>query len=142
MLFGKFVILAALLGVPGEDHRQHRVAGDFNGDGFLDNAYASVISEDDWYLVVHLDVLSDNGEIVVLDQHTPSVPIDEIQLDVMPPGEYKTFCGLAPDECEADAPHKITLTSDAIYLIVVEASSSLIYWDAASRSFVRHWLSD
>ena len=142
MLFSKFLILAALLGTPPEDDRQHLISGDFNGDGYLDNAYASVYGDDAWSLVVQLDVLGDDIEIVILDQHTPSVPVSEIKLEVMPPGEYVTFCGRAPGECEPDAPHKITFTSDAINLIVLEASASLIYWDATSESFVRHWLSD
>ena len=29
------------------DHRQHLVSGDFNDDGYLDNAYASVYGDDD-----------------------------------------------------------------------------------------------
>ena len=142
LLSGKFIILAALLGVPGDDDRQHLVSGDFNGDGYLDNAFASVYGENEWSLVVQLDVLSDTTEIVVLDQHTPDVPIDEIRLEVMPPGEYVTFCGLAPDSCEPDAPHKLTLASETIHLIVLEASSSLVWWDEASESFLRDWLSD
>lgn len=124
------------------DDRRHLIAGDFNGDGYLDNAYAGVVNGDEWHLVVQLDVPGDDVEIVALDEHTPGVPIDEIKLEVMPPGDYVTFCGRAPGECEPDAPHEITLTSDTIHLIVPEASASLIYWDATSGSFLRQWLSD
>lgn len=136
------IVLGTLLGAPAEEHRQHLLSGDFNGDGYLDNAYASVYSEDQWRLIVHLDVLGDDGEIVVLEQHTPDVPISEIDLEVLPPGEYTTICGQVPDQCEAGKPHKITMESDGIYLIVLEASASLVYWDEESTSFVRHWLAD
>jgi hypothetical protein len=135
-----------LIGARGEfllnDDREQIIAGDFNGDGYLDNAYASATGDDDWHLVVQLDVLGDDVEIVVLDEHSPSVPIDEIKLEVMPPSEYVTFCGRAPSECEPDAPHKVTVTTDSIYLIVLEASASIIYWDSKTESYLRHWLSD
>lgn len=124
------------------DHRHHLVSGDFTGDGYLDNAYASVISEDNWSLVVHSDVLNDDGgEIFVLDEHTPSVPVSEVRLEVMPPGEFETSCGRI-GQCDAGELDAITMPSDGVYLVIIEASASLIYWDPKSESFVRHWLTD
>lgn len=128
-------------GFGSTDNRHHLVSGDFNGDGYLDNAYASVIG-DVWHLTVHLDVLAEVGEIVILDEHTPDVPVEEIRLEVRPPGCYLTFCGRAPGECEPSEPHRIQMPSDGILLQVLEASASLIYWDEAQGRFVRHWLSD
>lgn len=135
-------MVAALCGESSGDHRHHLISGDFNGDGYLDNAYASVVSENEWNLVLHLDVLGDEGEIIVLDEHTPDVPVDEIWLKVFPSAEYETFCGLAPGECKDRKPAKVILTADGIYMHVLEASASIIFWDAESRTFVRHWLAD
>lgn len=125
------------------DGRRHLVSGDFDGDGRLDNAYAATLSEDKWTLVVHFDVSNDNGgELVVVKQHTPDVPVDDIRLKTWPPGRYKTLCGVAPEGCEPGEPIEVVLLSDAILLLVLEASASLIYWDVGSREFTRHWLSD
>ena len=109
---------------------------------YLDNAYASPYGEEGWRLVVYLDVLSDSGEIVVLEQHTPDVLIDEIRLETKPAGEYTAFCGLSPADCEPEAAQHIRMPSDGIFLVVIEASASLIYCDPALNMFVRHWLGD
>jgi hypothetical protein len=134
-------VYAGLAPLKGDD-RQYLVSGDFNGDGYLDNAYASAYGKDEWRLIVHLDVLSEDGEIVVLDRHTPDTPIEEVRLETRPAGKYLTVCGQMPKACDADSPRSFSVQSDGIYLLVIEASASLIYWDRPSSMFVRRWLVD
>jgi hypothetical protein len=135
--------ISKAFGDDGDDYRHQLVSGDFNGDGYLDNAYAGVVGIDNWTLVVHLDVLNDDGgDIVLLDQHTPDVPVDEIRLETRPPGTYRTFCGYAPEECEPDIPGELSLSADGILLVVIEASASIVYWDVNTSTFERIWLTD
>jgi len=127
----------------GSEYRQHLISGDFDNDGYLDNAYAAVISADVWTLIIALDVLNDNvGEVIILEQHTPDVTVDEIRLDTLPPGTYTTFCGHMPSECTDDKPATIEVAHDAILLTVIEASASIVYFDIPSKLFKRVWLSD
>jgi hypothetical protein len=77
-----------------------------------------------------------------LPEFSASTPVDWIRIFREPAGEFTTFCGLAPSECEPDALHKITMPYDGIYLVVLEASSVMIFWDEGAGQFQRQWLSD
>ncbi len=125
-----------------DDSRKHLISGDFNGDGWMDTAWASVCSDNEWSLVVQLDSLGESLEIENLHQHTPEVPIDEIRLESLPPGKFDTVCKLAPEDCRAGSAKSINMASDGILLVILDASASVIFWNAAQKKWVRHWLSD
>jgi hypothetical protein len=62
LTFSKFAFLGLLISMASanaaEESQRQAISGDFNGDGYLDRASASTFGENEWRLVVHLDVLA------------------------------------------------------------------------------------
>jgi hypothetical protein len=131
--------------VPDPVHETPSITGDFNGDGLSDSACLGQGvpgTEDEWRLFVYLAVSDGTGQVIPLPEFSASTPVDWIRIFREPAGEFTTFCGLAPSECEPDALHKIIMPYDGIYLVVLEASSVMIFWDEGAGQFQRQWLSD
>lgn len=126
------------------DTRKNIISGDFNGDGYQDTAWTSKLGNARWRIVVQFDSLSDKGDELVIYDHPelPDVPLEEIELRVLPRGDYKTICSYSPDSCDDQHHSNLTIKEDAILLVVLEASSSVLIWHQNSKKFTRHWLSD
>lgn len=131
--------------LPDRSHETPSIRGDFNGDGLSDGACLGAGEPgtiDEWRLFVVLGKQDEPGRVIPLPEFSASTPVDWIRIFREPAGEFTTFCGLAPGECDADALHKLELPHDSIYLVVLEASSVLIYWDGDNGQFKRQWMSD
>jgi|GEM_PF-6712849 len=125
------------------DHRIQLISGDFNGDGWMDNVYISAQNKDDWVIIFQSDALSNKTpELTFLKQFSPPIDYTEVILETLPAGKYQTLCASVDEYCEGGTPKEIHLTHDAFLLTVLEASASIIYWDAKTKSFRRAWLSD
>lgn len=131
--------------VPDPLHATPSIYGDFNGDGLRDSACLGTGvpgAMDEWRLFVHLGNQGGPGQVIPLPEFSASTPVDWIRIFREPAGEFVTFCGLAPGECEPGALPNLSMPHEGIYLVVLEASSVLIYWDDEAKQFKRQWLSD
>ena len=136
---------------PEPNHDISFTSGDYNGDGSLDIAFIALTPGDEfWSLNVYFgsknDLKNDTenivGQYVSLKQHTPSVTLDEIKLSTATKDTFKAFCNYTSDGCTEGQPDVLKIINDSIYLQIVEASISVLYWDPVSGSFKRLWLSD
>jgi hypothetical protein len=68
--------------------------------------------------------------------------LEEVGIDIVQPGEYRTACGKGYWKCGEGEPDKLTLDRPAISFFNFERASSFFFFDSATRSFLRIPISD
>ncbi|UGQ47855.1 hypothetical protein [Massilia endophytica] len=127
---------------PNRDERGAIANGDFNGDGFPDEAV----------LLLSLDGTK-LGLFVFLSQRQKPFKIHQLAnvdgslLEVMgiakvPAGTYHTACGKGYWECRKNEASTVPVDTDAIDYFKFESASSYFYWDRRKKTFRRVWISD
>ncbi|MCL2310685.1 MAG: hypothetical protein FWC42_10565 [Proteobacteria bacterium] len=125
------------------DNRYTTVKGDFNGDGVIDEATLLARTDGSGFgIFVRLSRGDRSYEIYSLDEISDPKMISTMGIKKAPPGIYKTVCGKNYIDCQKGEPSEIHIKNEAIEYFKFESAGSLFYWDAASNSFKRIWISD
>lgn len=128
---------------PEPNHDIPFTSGDYNGDGVLDVAFIAIAKGAEfWALHVYFGAEDGQGNFLSIDEHSPSTSMEETHIHTSKPGKYKTTCSYFKEGCPEGKPSVIDIQNDGINLVILEASSSIIYLDPATNKFVRLWLSD
>ncbi len=113
----------------------YHVRGDFNGNGFEDDAWIMINRDNSgWGLFVIMGK-KDMCCFAIQLLDSPSTAYTEMGLDLVPPGIYKTACGKGYRECAPDEPEEVELIRPAINVFSYEGASTLYYWDDKSGKF-------
>lgn len=117
--------------------------GDFNGDGIADVARVLVNQEVN-KAGLFAFVSQKNGQcnIYHLDISNDTKMLQNMGVEKVPPGTYKTACGKGYWNCKQDESPEISLRTDAINYFMPEGANSYFYWDKKSDTFRRVWISD
>jgi hypothetical protein len=116
---------------------------DFDGDGREDHA-ALFMADDGMSEGVFVKLSSVSGgtwtpvETVVHTRRSGAV----MGIAVAKAASYKTTCGKGYEPCKKGEPAAIELKQPGIDFFKFESASSIIYWEASSRTFKRIWISD
>jgi hypothetical protein len=118
------------------------VRGDFNGDGFTDDAWILLrVSGAGWGVFVFL---SDNGTerkpITLFEDDRGTAQSHGIGL--VPPGRYATACGKGYFDCSSGEPENIELKLPSIDFFKYESANEYWFWDVDTRSFKTVAISD
>ena len=101
----------------------------FSGQGLLVK-----LSEGNKYIWIVLDTINWGEKYPHVDL---SMGISKVS-----PGEYETACGKGYFECGPDEPEVLVLKLPGIDYFRFASANSFFYWDNASKSFKRIWISD
>ena len=126
-----------------DDNKYLAVKGDFNGDGFMDEARILLSEKGSGLALFSFMKQADNTyNILLLNEMDDESLIHAMGIRKVEPGLYKTACGKGYWECEPGEPPEILIKNDAIDLFKVESANSFFYWDEHSKTFKRIWISD
>ncbi|MFC1859129.1 hypothetical protein ACFL9U_14060 [Thermodesulfobacteriota bacterium] len=119
-----------------------KVIADFDGDGFIDQAYILINDKQKkWGLFVFWRLKSGQGKIQEIDEHEFDSQI-HMGISLLSPGSHKTACGLGYYECEAGEPTEIKLSNPGIGYFVIGSAYSVYFWDDKGQKLKQVWLSD
>lgn len=119
-------------GIPG---RGLSVTADLDGNGKPDLAYL-LESEKDATLGVWVYMNGDKRSGRLIEHGTQTGAVKTSGVREAKPGAYPTPCGKAGD-CAPDQPKEIVLKNPAVELFVDHGGRQLLYWDDASKGFLR-----
>ncbi|MDH5546603.1 MAG: hypothetical protein OEZ43_13495 [Gammaproteobacteria bacterium] len=122
----------------------YHAAGDFNGDGKVDDAWILIDKENEnyWSLIVFLSTDGDKKRLVKLEESNAKVPAQAYGIVVKPPGSYKVACEKGHVSLNNCKNGNILTKNTSINLFRFESSSSIFFWEEKSASFLRFWESD
>ncbi|QJC55797.1 hypothetical protein HC248_01080 [Polaromonas vacuolata] len=119
------------------------VKGDFNGDGFLDQAMILVSDRGNRLgLFVFLSQIKKTEKVYKLDEIKDKSFLQVTGLNKVSAGKYKTACGKGYWNCKDGELSEIKISNDAVSYFKKESASSYFWWNKRSNSFVRTWMSD
>ncbi len=119
-------------GVPG---RGLSVTADFDGDGTPDLAYI-LESEKDTTLGVWVYMNGNKRSGTLINHGTLPAAAKTTGIREAKPGAYPTPCGKAGD-CADGQPKETVLKNSGIDLFVNQGSRQLLYWDDATKGFLK-----
>jgi hypothetical protein len=123
-----------------DPQRHLAVEADFDGDGQVDTAKLLI---NDIKNTMGLFVqLSSSANFIKLDETDEKGWIQVIGISRADPGYHKTACGKGYFECGPGEPEVLHLENPGIDYFKIESANSFFYWDEASNSFKRVWMSD
>jgi hypothetical protein len=119
------------------------VQADFNGDSLLDDGWVLLSTHDKaWGFFVFLAQKDAPPKVIALDKDPGTNKPQNMGIEVVPPGDYKTACGKGYFDCKPDEPEVLHLARPAINYFLYESANSFFWWDIQSGSFKRTWMSD
>lgn len=119
-------------GIPG---RGLSVTADFDGNGTPDLAYL-LESEKDATLGVWVYMNGDKRHGQLIEHGTQAAAVKTTGIREAKPGAHATPCGKAGG-CAPDQPKEIVLKNPAIDLFANQAGRQFLYWDDASKGFLK-----
>jgi hypothetical protein len=125
------------------DRRPYYTQADFNGDGIMDDAYIALSNSGPrWALFVNLNSKRGRPRIIKLDEDPGTNLPQNMGVEVVNPGTYKTLCGKLSRFCKGGEPPLLKLGLPAINYYLFEGANSYFWWDKRSGKFERTWMSD
>lgn len=120
------------------------VIADFNGDGIKDFALILIRNRSKKFgLFVLLGQKDGSYRLIKLDESKKEFSHLNIGISLMTPGKYETACAKGyGDGCKPDEPEVLELKNPGIDYFIFESANSVFFWDKASNTFKRIWMSD
>lgn len=126
-----------------DSNRYLVVRADFNGDGVTDQAKLLLRDTGPGFGLFAFVWQKDGAfKAYVLEEVKDTNYIEFMGIAPKPPGLYKTACGKGYFECGEGEPEEILLRHHAIDYFKEGSANSYFYWDEATETFKRVWISD
>jgi hypothetical protein len=117
-------------------------AGDFDGDGKIDQAKLVVAADDGRRnaLIVQLSSTGDQAQTITEIEGG----LTELGVATVAPGKYKTACGKGYGDwaCEHGEPKVLKLRNSAIDFFKNESAETYYVWDGKTKAFAKIAISD
>jgi hypothetical protein len=112
-----------------------RVAADFNGDRFQDEAWILISTErqDGLGLFVFFGSEKGLGEAVLVEQS--GIAPQAMHVRVLRQGNYRTACSYGYWDCSEEEPELLRLKTSGIVYAMIGESTAVTYWSAKHRKF-------
>ena len=119
-----------------------KVKGDFDGDGKPDTAEILINPSSGKFALFARPSSTGKWQLVAETEDVKS--IDNVGIDLVNPGEYKTACGKGYGDyaCAHGEPESLKVSTSAIDIFHTESSDSIVYWDATTKAFREVLISD
>lgn len=118
------------------------VLADLDGDGSQDEARLLVRRSESELALFVLFGGDNPSPAILLDGPTDVGKLAQMGVAVVPAGRYRTACGKGYWECKSGEPEELTLLRPAVNYFANEGANSFFFWDSATATFQRVWMSD